>query len=202
MRAGAKGRIGALSILAGCFAASALLRTGDVIAALPEALNDGFGHQVATSTGTAGDREQAGISAASELISALKQQRAQVEERSRKLDAREALLAAVEQRVERRLKEVTEARDRLVETAALVDDAAVKDVRRLAEMYQRMKPKQAGQIFDQMDPAFASGFLAEMRADSAALILASMEATKAYAVTLLLAGRNIGPAGQPPPDLQ
>jgi len=84
-----------------------------------------------------------------------------------------------------------EARARLAETAALVDDAAGKDVRRLADLYQQMKPKQAGQIFNRMAPSFAAGFIAEMRPDAAALIMANMAAEKAYAVSLLLAGRNL-----------
>ena len=61
-------------------------------------------------------------------------------------------------------------RERLAATAALVDDAAGKDVRRLADMYQQMKPKKAGEIFNEMAPSFAAGFIAEMRPDAAALI--------------------------------
>jgi flagellar motility protein MotE (MotC chaperone) len=74
---------------------------------------------------------------------------------------------------------------------ALVDDAAGKDVRHLVAMYEQMKPKQAGQIFNAMDPTFAAGFLGQMNAPSAALILANMDAEKAYSVSLLLAGRNV-----------
>ena len=58
-------------------------------------------------------------------------------------------------------------------------------------MYQQMKPKQAGQIFNEMAASFAAGFIAEMRPDAAALVLANMDATKAYAVSLLIAGRNL-----------
>ena len=42
-----------------------------------------------------------------------------------------------------------------------------------------------------MAPEFAAGFLGQMGAVPAALILANMEAEKAYAVSLLLAGRNV-----------
>ena len=80
----------------------------------------------------------------------------------------------------------------LAETAALVDDAAGRDGRHLADMYRQMKPKQAGRIFNAMAPEFAAGFLGQMGAVSAAQILANMEAEKAYAVSLLLAGRNVG----------
>ena len=43
-----------------------------------------------------------------------------------------------------------------------------------------------------MAPEFAAGCLGQMGAVSAAQILANMEAEKAYAVSLLLAGRNVG----------
>lgn len=194
MSAGTPGRVGALTVLAGCFALSAVLRAGTVVAARPELIGDGFGHQVATAPTGATEAGAARIAETEALIRELKRERQRVRERAEALDSREALLSAIERRLESRLREVTEARARLAETAALVDDAAVKDVERLAEMYQRMKPKQAGQIFNQMDAGFASGFLAEMRPDAAALILANMDATKAYAVTLLLAGRNVEPA--------
>lgn len=126
---------------------------------------------------------------------------AELRQRAEMLAAREAavadrerLLEIVAARIEVRLTELEAARQELARTASLVDGAAERDVRHLAEMYQQMKPKQAAQIFDAMEPSFAAGFLAEMRSESAASILANMDPGKAYAVTLLMAGRNVGAA--------
>ena len=65
-----------------------------------------------------------------------------------------------------------------------------QDVQHLARMYSAMKPDQAALIFNQMDAGFAAGFLRLMQSDQAGLILASMEAQKAYIVSVKLATLN------------
>ena len=194
------GRVGALIVLAMCFLASAAFRAGDVIAALPAGGDDGYGNPVVSP-----ERDQAVSPTLPQeeepepgtLVAELKRRTDALRQREAELEEREQALKAVERRLRDRLEDLQQARERLANTAALVDDAAGKDVRRLAEMYQQMKPKQAGQIFNEMAPSFAAGFLAEMRPDAAALIMANMEAEKAYAVSLLIAGRNLRPQGAP-----
>lgn len=67
---------------------------------------------------------------------------------------------------------------------------ANEDVAHLAKMYGSMKAEQAAEIFDQMDPDFAAGFLIELPSDQAGLILANMEKKKAYVVSLSMASAN------------
>ncbi len=186
-------RIGALLVVAIGFVASALLRAGEVVAALPEGTHDGFGNPIAQHVQTPpialpAERTMVGPP---ELIAEIKELREKLDSREEALSERELKLRILENRMKERLEEMRAARERLAATAALVDDAAGKDIRQLAEMYQQMKPKQAGQIFNEMAASFAAGFIAEMRPDAAALILANMEAAKAYAVSLLIAGRNL-----------
>jgi len=191
-KSGRSARAGALLVLSACFAASAIVRTGDVIAALPTTLDDGFGTPIPQADDAVdGDGAQAPQSK-DILIAELQRQRQRLQERESRLDSREQKLETLEKRLKARLGELRAAREHLAKTAALVDDAAGKDVRRLAEMYQQMKPKQAGQIFNEMAPSFAAGFIAEMRPDAAALIMSNMEPAKAYAVSVMLAGRNVG----------
>lgn len=64
------------------------------------------------------------------------------------------------------------------------------DIEHLAGMYNAMKADQAALIFNQMDAAFAAGFLRMIPSDQAGLILANMEAEKAYLVSLRLASMN------------
>jgi flagellar motility protein MotE (MotC chaperone) len=190
-------RAGALFVLATCFVLSALVRAGDVVAALPEGGDDGFGNPIASpqpsgvTTGTKPEPEVEG--GPMRLVAELQEQRKKLEARERKAESREQMLRTMETRIKERLDEIRTAREQLANTAALVDDAAGKDVRRLAAMYQQMKPKQAGQIFNEMAPSFAAGFIAEMSPEAAALIMANMGADKAYAVSLLIAGRNMQP---------
>lgn len=193
MMSNGRARIGALLVLSVCFAASGLMRVGDVVAALPAGGDDGFGNplpaaRVANQTQVPQSQE---TDAPEVLVAELKRRTDALNERERAVEAREIKLKALQERLNLRLNEVREARDRLAKTAALVDDAAGKDVRRLAKMYQQMKPKKAGEIFNEMAPSFAAGFLAEMTPDAAALVMSNMTAERAYAVSLLLAGRNI-----------
>lgn len=185
-------RVGALLIVAVGFVASALLRAGEVVAKLPEEKDDGFGNPIAQQQKPATPKEVEKIVVGPpELINEIKELREKLDAREEALAKREMKLRILESKMKERLTEMREARERLAATAALVDDAAGKDVRRLAEMYQQMKPKQAGEIFNEMAASFAAGFIAEMRPDAAALVLANMDATKAYAVSLLIAGRNL-----------
>ena len=188
MSRGSRVQTGALSSLAACFFVSGLLRAGEVVAALPVLDGPAAGRAVEQGQTLA----QAATPDLGALAAELHRQRADLARREAALEERAQLLEAIEERLRDRLAVLAAARDRLAETAALVDDAAGEDVRHLAEMYRQMKPKQAGQIFNAMAPEFAAGFLGQMGAVPAALILANMEADKAYAVSLLLAGRNVG----------
>lgn len=71
-----------------------------------------------------------------------------------------------------------------------IQAASDNDIRHLAQMYSVMKPDQAATIFNQMDPAFAAGFLRLMNSEQAGLILANMESKKAYVVSVKLASMN------------
>ena len=64
------------------------------------------------------------------------------------------------------------------------------DIRHLAGMYSAMKPDAAATIFNQMDPAFAAGFLRLIPSEQAGLILANMDAKKAYVISVKLATMN------------
>ena len=188
-------KVGALVIVAIGFIASAVLRAGEVVAALPEEIDDGYGNPIAQQQqpveNTDASKPERVVVGPPELIAEVKSLREKLDAREDALSKRELKLRILEKRMKERLNDMRVARERLAATAALVDDAAGKDVRKLADMYQQMKPKHAGQIFNEMAPSFAAGFIAEMRPDAAALILANMEAPKAYAVSLLIAGRNL-----------
>ena len=67
---------------------------------------------------------------------------------------------------------------------------AQQDIQHLVKMYAAMKPTQAAEIFDKFDPKFAAGFLRGMKSDQAGLIVANMDPTKAYQVSLELAAIN------------
>ena len=195
------GRVGALVVLACCFLASAALRAGDVIAALPGG-DDGFGNPVLAPHAmpkTAAEPEPEPEPGT--LLAELRNRREIQSARERELDAREQELEAIEERLRTRVEELQKLREEMKKWQVGPDEAAEQDVRQLAEMYQQMKPKKAGEIFNEMAPSFAAGFLSAMRPEAAAQIMGNMEAEKAYAVSVLMASRNLKPrAGQAAPE--
>ena len=124
------------------------------------------------------------------LITELKTREAEFERREADLNAREARLSVVEERVEERIAALKQARDDLDKTVTRVDGAQSRDVDHLVTMYSTMKPKRAGVLFNEMDVAFASELLVRMKPEIAALVLANMEADKAFTASLLIARRN------------
>ena len=53
-----------------------------------------------------------------------------------------------------------------------------------------MNAKQAAALFEEMDPDFAAGFLGLLEPEKAAEILAGVSPSKAYALSVIVAGRN------------
>lgn len=92
--------------------------------------------------------------------------------------------------LERRAEELQALQRTLENRWKQMSAEADEDVEHLAQMYAAMKPDQAAPIFNQMDPGFAAGFLRLMQSDQAGMILASMDASKAYVISVKLASLN------------
>ncbi|MEL6768857.1 MAG: hypothetical protein AAFP17_16875 [Pseudomonadota bacterium] len=165
---------------------SAGLRASDVVAELAQrpdlaAAREGYL-----------DRLEPGLVEAGAVSRALDQREAAIAAEEAALAERQAALAEAERQLAERLEQLKALRTDLSDTLAEARGAAAKDVAHLAAAYARMKPKQAGAVFNTMEPTFAAGFLAEMPPDAAAGILAAMEPERAYALSILLASRHAG----------
>lgn len=180
---------GALILVMGFFLASGLLRlgsgTGSAIAREVEALrhND--------------DPPKVMAGPACEIDEGLGELLADLKARKEKLDAREAkladrmqALAVAEVGVKGNLAALIKAEQNLRDTIALADSAAEDDLSKLTSVYENMKAKDATELFEEMDPQFSAGFLARMRSDAAAAILSGLTPSKAYSISVILAGRN------------
>lgn len=106
----------------------------------------------------------------------IKQQKLELQTRENQLAQQTAELKVLQETLEARWQEMQASSD--------------QDIEHLARMYSAMKPDQAALIFNQMDAGFAAGFLRLMASDQAGLILANMEAQKAYLVSVKLATMN------------
>ena len=105
--------------------------------------------------------------------------------------ARQSELASAEAEIAIRLEELRVAEEELSKTLSLAERAAETDVSRLTTVYENMKPRDAAALFSTMSPDFAAGFIGRMNAEAAAAILTGLEPDTAYAISVVLAGRNV-----------
>lgn len=175
-------RLGALALLGAVFVGSAGARLLDPTGAIAqEATSDEALQPVA---------HCAPSDAPEALLAALKEREMQLASRADVIADRESLLRAAEIRFRAQADRLREAEAQLSATLARADRAAEQDVSQLVEVYESMNPKNAAQIFDAMDVTFAAGFLSRMQRDAAAEILSGLPPDKAYAVSVVIAGRN------------
>jgi len=126
----------------------------------------------------------------SAAVDALANREKKVAEQEERLEARLEVLEAAEQKYQASKAELIEAERELKDTIAQAETAMASDVEQLAKVYEKMKPKDAAALFSQMDPEFAAGFLALVNSEVAAKIMSGLTPAKAYAISVLLAGRN------------
>ena len=107
------------------------------------------------------------------------------------LDERELALQVREKELSQQAQELKILKQTLEERWAKMSASADEDLKHLAQMYGAMKSDQAAGIFNQMDPAFAAGFLRLMQSEQAGKILADMDKSKAYVVSVELASINV-----------
>lgn len=132
------------------------------------------------------------------------EKRNRLDEREKALERREALLKAAEQRLTDKINEL-----KLLQTsldrpaAAKPSDAKPSDqdreeqLRRLARVYENMRPREAARIFEAMDHGLLLDVAGRMNAFKLAPVMAAMEPKKATLLTADLAKRK--PAPRPAP---
>lgn len=122
---------------------------------------------------------------------------AELTTRQQELDARtttliqdEAALALVKSELKKQLQDLEQAEARLADMISMSQSASQNDLTQLTAVYSAMNPKQAAALFETMDPEFAAGFLTLLDPQIAGEILAGVSAEKAYALSVIVAGRN------------
>lgn len=107
-----------------------------------------------------------------------------------RLEQERLALKAWEQELERQTAELKTLQEALDGRWREMQVAADEDMQHLAMMYGAMKADQAANIFNQMDPSFAAGFLRLLPSEQAGQIMAGMTSEKAYIVSVELASLN------------
>lgn len=126
------------------------------------------------------------------LVTALKNREEQLNKREMQIEDRMKALQIADEAIERKLMALVQAEDRLSATLAMAEGASENDLSRLTDVYEKMKAKDAAALFEEMTPEFSAGFLARMRPEVAANVMAGLTPETAYAISVVLAGRNVG----------
>ncbi len=121
------------------------------------------------------------------VLEALRARRAEIEAREAALAQREILVAAVERRLTGRLEELTALQQRLEAESRSRDERTEQGWRQMVGLYERMRPRDAAGIFDELDMPVLIQVVDRMREIKAAPVLAAMRPERARLVTTELA---------------
>ncbi|MCA8878629.1 MAG: hypothetical protein KDA73_01465 [Rhodobacteraceae bacterium] len=177
------------TVLVGLFLASAVVRFfGGTAEAIARELGD-LGASAGEGSAPSADAELA--QQVDTILFELRQREAALASRESDLALREQDLRAVATVVEQQIARLGEAEASLRKVMSLAQGAAEGDLEQLTAVYENMKPKEAAKVFEEMDPGFAAGFLGRMRPEAAAQIVTGLSPTKAYSISVILAGRNV-----------
>jgi flagellar motility protein MotE (MotC chaperone) len=121
------------------------------------------------------------------VLESLVERRRVLDRRESDIAEREALLAAAEQRIDAKIAELKALQSAVQEAAAAQDAERETQVKSLVKIYESMKPKDAAQIFNELDLDTLLPVVDRMREQKAAQIMAQMSAAKVKELTLELA---------------
>lgn len=120
------------------------------------------------------------------LMHELTKRRTELAARSKALDAREALVAVAEKRVEDKIKEMETLRTQVQTLLGQANAAQQAQLDNLVKIYETMKPKEAARIFETMDLPILLGVVQKMKPARTAAVLAEMNPQKAKDITVAL----------------
>ncbi|MDZ7714120.1 MAG: hypothetical protein U5L06_13930 [Rhodovibrio sp.] len=125
-----------------------------------------------------------------ELLQQLAERREKLEQRAQTLDRRENLVKAAEKRLDQKVGEMERLRTEIEDLLVKYDEQETKQLARLVNIYEKMKPKDAARIFEDLDQDVLLKVVERMNERKTAPILAEMRPDKAQQLTLELAERE------------
>jgi flagellar motility protein MotE (MotC chaperone) len=128
-----------------------------------------------------------------EVLQQLAKRRQELELKSRQLDEREAMVAAAEQRMEQKMAELRALQSTVEELLKKRSNEEEERLQMLVATYEKMKPKEAAQVFEEMDMDLLVDLVSRMKTARAAPILALVSPTKVKELTFELAQQKALP---------
>ncbi|MBL8708996.1 MAG: hypothetical protein JNL25_07380 [Rhodospirillaceae bacterium] len=128
-----------------------------------------------------------------EVLQQLAKRREELDLRARQLDEREAMVAAAEQRMEQKMVELRALQTVVEDLLKAQSEAEEEQLQSLVKIYQNMKPKDAAQVFEELDLDVLLQVVARMNERKLAPILGLVSPTRAKEVTYELVQRQTLP---------
>lgn len=125
-----------------------------------------------------------------ELLQSLASRRQELEQREKTLEEKEALLKAAETRVEEKVARLEEVQGKVEALLGQYDDEEQHKLDNLVAIYEKMKPKDAARIFEQLDMEVLLSVVTRMKERITAPILAEMRPDRAQQITVRMAERQ------------
>jgi flagellar motility protein MotE (MotC chaperone) len=125
-----------------------------------------------------------------ELLQQLSKRREKLDQRAQTLDRRENLVKAAEKRLDQKVGEMERLRAEIEDLLVKYDEQESQQLARLVNIYEKMKPKDAAKIFEDLDQDVLLKVVERMNERKTAPILAEMRPDKAQQLTLELAERE------------
>lgn len=135
----------------------------------------------------AGDAEIGLSDVKREVVEDMAARRTKLDTMEKEVRAREALLKAAEQELDRKYKELTRLKEEIEGLLKQQSEEEQTRVKSLVKVYEGMKPKDAARIFDTLDLDILIEVMSRMSERKMSPILAAMNAERARTVTIMLA---------------
>tara|TARA_R110002012_G_scaffold41259_9_gene113069 strand:- start:1689 stop:2549 length:861 start_codon:yes stop_codon:yes gene_type:complete len=128
-----------------------------------------------------------------ELLQDLSKRRKELDAREQTVIQKEGLLTAAEDRIDKKIVELQKVRTEIEGLIKTYDEQEEEEIKGLVQIYEKMKPKDAARIFDELDMEILLKVFDRMKASKSASLLANMRPQKAKEVTSRIAERRTIP---------
>lgn len=140
--------------------------------------------------------DMAGLSAAEvQVLQALSARRAALDSRAEQYQTQDELMLAAERRLNERLAELRQLETHVNDLLGRLDEAQETRLASLVDVYQRMRSKDAAEVFNGLDDEVLVQVASRMRQANLAEVMGRMEPARARELTEMLADRARPPTG-------
>jgi len=121
-----------------------------------------------------------------DLLQKLAERRVEIDARAREMETREAMLAAAESRINRKIEEFKALQATIESLVKTYDDQQNTKLQSLVKIYENMKPKEAARIFEELEMDVLLKVAERMKERSLVRIMAKMNPQRAREITVEL----------------